>query len=80
MMPVAFAVLMLTATPQGASAPPPVVATDADAEKKICRRIGTTGTRVGGAKRCLTKQQWADLAARNTEQSDQRVGQFSSNR
>lgn len=78
----------LAATLQGAPASNPTAPVNAPtagaaaaADPVICRRIADTGSRVGGARECLTKSQWAErqrVDAQNLRDSQTRGFQFQS--
>ena len=55
--------------PSGVAPPPTSDAAVApsDADKVICRRTANTGSRLGGAKECLTKAQWTDRDVQNAQ-------------
>ena len=82
------AILISTIAPPmaiGQTAPVPVAApavakkaaTDPriDSNAIVCKSEDTTGTRLGAKKVCLTRQQWADMAAESRErlQKDQNL-------
>lgn len=49
------------APPPSSAMPPPTSHTDPNAV--LCKRAVSTESRLGGAKICHTRQEWADLAA-----------------
>lgn len=65
--------LTLTAVPAFADDTKP-----ADTEKKICRRIETTGSILGGKRQCHTKAEWKSIDDANNDAarrfSDRRSG------
>jgi hypothetical protein len=63
--------LILAATPALAQQTPAAMpAPDAKAaERKICRKVETTGTILGGKRECHTKAEWARM---NEDQRDAR--------
>lgn len=64
--------------PPQAPLPAPREAQAKDKDKLVCRRVGSTGTRVGGAKRCLTREQWSQQGS-NANDGMARAGTISSN-
>ena len=46
-------------------------------EKKICKRVEMTGTRVGGKRVCATQAQW-DAMQREAQEAMQSVGKLNS--
>ncbi len=62
------------ATPAPAAAPPPSAApahtSRLDPNEVICKREDVSGSRLGGARICHTRQQWADIAAQYREATD----------
>ncbi len=56
----------LAADPQPASPPDPprqTTPSNVDPNQVICKRQEETGSRLGGAKICHTRREWADIAA-----------------
>ncbi|HLZ84614.1 MAG TPA: hypothetical protein VKQ54_13695 [Caulobacteraceae bacterium] len=55
-----------SATSQAAPPPPsamPPPASHTDSTQVVCKREDRTGSRLGGARVCHTRQEWADIAA-----------------
>ena len=56
------------------TAPAPPAAAEEASEKKICKRVDTTGTRLDRKKVCATKKEW-DQVARKGREFTERVQQ-----
>lgn len=63
-----FTTLLLVSALQAATAPAP------DAEKKVCRRVVSTGSIMPRTK-CRTKAEWAALDAAANQAAEQVIGQ-----
>lgn len=67
--------LQLASPTAGASTPAPTAVQNLpsresapdDPDKVVCKRTANTGSRVGGAKECLTKAQWREREVLNAQ-------------
>ncbi|MHA6723507.1 hypothetical protein [Sphingomonas sp. RS2018] len=57
-----IAALLMIATAQTAAPATPPATAPAVEEKQICRRVGSTVSRIGGKRICRTKAEWDSLA------------------
>jgi hypothetical protein len=60
--------LLLAGTPDGATTVSGPAASEPAAEKKICKRIPTSGTLAGYQRVCRTKAEWQQAANREVNQ------------
>lgn len=64
-MPISiFATFLLLAAGQ-APVPSTVKSPAADPEKRVCKTIKETGSRLGGTRECKTQAEWERIAAEN---------------
>ena len=61
----------VAAAAQTAPAPAPGAPAPAAPEKKICRSEGTTGSRLGSSRRCLTAAEWREMERIQRQQIDE---------
>lgn len=66
------AALLLAGQAQAPTTAP--VTPAADPEKKICKTIKETGSRLGGKRECKTKAEWDRIAAENQAKATSNMG------
>lgn len=60
-MPILMTTLVLAAVQT-----PPVEPPKMKPEKKVCRAVQSTGSRMGGGRECRTKEEWARIDGQGT--------------
>ena len=68
---IAAALLLVAAQAQPATTTP---AAPVDPDKKICKTIRETGSRLGGKRECKTKAEWDRIAAETQAKASSNMG------
>ena len=66
-MPFSIIAAALLMTAGQTPAPPATTAPTVDPDKKVCKTIKETGSRLGGTRQCKTQAEWNRIAAENQQ-------------
>ena len=72
-MPISFIAVVLLVAVQ-AAAPPTTKSPAVNPDKKICKTIKETGSRLGGTRECKTQAEWDRIAAEMQAKATSNMG------